>query len=519
MWLKWNVRIGIIIFFLSILGACKDDVIIKEVLVPDTDSTEEAISDSWILNSLQDISAYADESPTNEVTIWLGRNESEHFQIVLRTNGDCPVYPKKNEANENTKYTLRRIAPFRGIYDILIPVESIIYPENKEIRLWATYQTNPNSKPGVYEDTLYFKSMQQVYPVYVHINVKDVSLPVQSSFPAVFGIDPDNLPMAKGIPEESKIMIRKEVSDLLLNYRISPYFCSWISATNRIEVNSSPFPPGDVRMLDYLKDPRFNLIALPYRRLTDTQLRTMLEEIRNSGLIEKCYFYFTDEVRNIAGYNEIKTISSKIHGYAPEAKILITFNQGPDDKSQQADYMQVFDVLQGYVDIFCTGVTVMNNQEEVAAQIKAKLQNNEEWWTYVCLNNVPGMTFKSSSVASRAVMWRSWKEQADGSLFWVVNAFQTFSPLTQQYSLPPGDGILVYPGDPVKSPVSCVSIRLERWRDGAEDYELLRMIEQKSGREQALSLLNTVYQSPLLYTAHPEDVIEFKKAMLELLSQ
>ena len=154
MWLKWNVRIGIIIFFLSILGACKDDVIIKEVLVPDTDSTEEAISDSWILNSLQDISAYADESPTNEVTIWLGRNESEHFQIVLRTNGDCPVYPKKNEANENTKYTLRRIAPFRGIYDILIPVESIIYPENKEIRLWATYQTNHNSKQGVYEDTL-----------------------------------------------------------------------------------------------------------------------------------------------------------------------------------------------------------------------------------------------------------------------------------------------------------------------------------------------------------------------------
>lgn len=516
--LKLSVYAVLLSLFILLFSGCQDDEAIPEVPVPQPETPDSLFTNSWILNSLQDVANYSKEIPANEVSLFLSKNEAEHFQLVLRTKADCPVYMPNSKNNANISSQLRRIALFQGYNDILIPTGSKLYPENNEIKLWITYQSKPKAAAGTYEDTLYFKSMDQTYPIYVHLTIQDVTLPITPTFPATFGIEADNFPMAKGISEEAKNQIRKEVADLLLSYRISPYFCSWISNTNRIEVSSSPFPVGDARMLDYLKDPRFSMIALPYRRLTDTQLRTMLMDIQNNGLINKSYFYPTDEVRNIAGYNELKTIATKIHGYAPEAKLLTTFNQGPDDNSQKANFMKVFDYLHGYADIFCTGVTVMKSPED-ADLIRNQLRNDEEWWTYVCLNNVPGMTFKSSPVASRAVMWRSWKEQTQGSLFWVVNGFETFSPLTQRYSLPLGDGILVYPGDPLQSDVSCVSIRLERWRDGAEDYELLRMMEDRIGRSQTIALLNSVYLSPMIYTDETEAVFSFKKSLLDGLSE
>ena len=112
-------------------------------------------------------------------------------------------------------------------------------------------------------------------------------------------------------------------------------------------------------------------------------------------------------------------------------------------------------------------------------------------------------------------MWRNWKEQTTGFLYWVVNSFGSMSPLKPRPTLPEGDGILVYPGEPFGSDKPCVSIRLERWRDGAEDYEMLVLYAKKLGRTAAENLLANVYKNPTQYTDKIQYVEALKKNLIE----
>lgn len=80
--------------------------------------------------------------------------------------------------------------------------------------------------------------------------------------------------------------------------------------------------------------------------------------------------------------------------------------------------------------------------------------------------------------------------------------------------MPHGDGILIYPGDifGVQGPVA--SARLERWRDGAEEMELLYLLEQRKGREVAEHVLAKVYYSPLDYMEMTDSIPSFRKELI-----
>ena len=72
--------------------------------------------------------------------------------------------------------------------------------------------------------------------------------------------------------------------------------------------------------------------------------------------------------------------------------------------------------------------------------------------------------------------------------------------------------ILVFPGEEFGMDNELVvSARLERWRDGVEDYELLKQLEVQKGRDVALKLVLLVHKSPLGQTRTAQDVVKFKK--------
>ncbi|GJN32893.1 hypothetical protein PR202_gb21435 [Eleusine coracana subsp. coracana] len=78
--------------------------------------------------------------------------------------------------------------------------------------------------------------------------------------------------------------------------------------------------------------------------------------------------------------------------------------------------------------------------------------------------------------------------------------------------LPPGDGVLFYPGEVFSSshePVA--STRLERILSGMQDIEYLKLYSARYGRDEALALLEKtgVYLAPDRYTLDhgPVDVM------------
>ena len=88
-------------------------------------------------------------------------------------------------------------------------------------------------------------------------------------------------------------------------------------------------------------------------------------------------------------------------------------------------------------------------------------------------------------------------------------------PLKSPSNLPEGDGELVYPGVKYGVETPCASIRLERWLDGAEDYELLSLYQQKHGRAEAESILSHVYTNSYTFESDPVKINEFKVRLIE----
>ena len=283
----------------------------------------------------------------------------------------------------------------------------------------------------------------------------------------------------------------------------------------KTECFSSPYSWDDNKSWDYLKDPRFAAIALPYHGLSDGELGDMLSRAEAEGLLDKAYFYIWDEPTKVDEYRQIHEIADRLHGYAPEARVLTSFYCGPVDGDRAGDFFATFDLLDGATSIFCTSTWALEDSEARSEMCRKKLRDGQEWWSYVCMSLTPGLAQNSTGIPNRVCMWRNWKEQNTGFLYWVVNSFSSMSPLKSRSDLPEGDGILVYPGEPFGVEEPCVSIRLERWRDGAEVYELLKMYEEKNGREAAESLLSNVYKAPQNYTDNIKYVGALKDNLIE----
>ena len=451
---------------------------------------------------------------TEEVTVVMAKNETEHYQLVLSTEDNTPLTVEREGNPDQLAFQCRTVASFSGMEDFLVPIKEEIVPEKNKVKAWLSFTSNSNTKPGTYAETIHFKNAVSTYSVKVSVKVMDVTLPLTPSIPAVFGINPDNL-LLSGLSQKEKEQARKEISDLLLNYRISPYFCTWLSGTMMLECSSAPFDVKEESFWDYIRDARFSAVALPSANLSDEDLNAMLARAEKEGVLDKAFFYIWDEPTLTSQYSQIQEKADRIHKYAPGARVLTTFYCGPQDGERKGELLGVWDELEKATDIFCTGVWSLSGNENISAQCLAKSGENKQWWCYVCMSDKPGLAFNSVGIPNRAVMWREWKERSQGFLYWVVNAFSSMDPLMVRKELPEGDGVLLVPGQYFGVSTPCVSTRLEYWRDGAEDYELLRNYEKVLGRSSAEKMLQNVYKDPQNYTDTRKYVEAFHKHLIE----
>lgn len=128
--------------------------------------------------------------------------------------------------------------------------------------------------------------------------------------------------------------------------------------------------------------------------------------------------------------------------------------------------------------------------------------NDGEMWTYTCLQpNSPYPTFHTDDylLTSRLLGWMMYNYDIVGSLYWnaalyarrdlTVDEFEDlpiweyYSGVANRYPSANGDGYLLYPGRPygIDGPVG--TIRLQSFRDGMEDYELLYALERIYGEK------------------------------------
>ncbi|KAG6434627.1 hypothetical protein SASPL_106265 [Salvia splendens] len=344
----------------------------------------------------------------------------------------------------------------------------------------------------------------------------------------------------------------------LLQYKISPYFCRWREGM-RVLTYTCPWPADHPKSDEYLSNPRLAAYAVPDSPVVscgDTAknfLQREVELLRTKNHWRKAYFYLWDEPLNLEHYEAIRNMASEIQAYAPDARIMTTYycaelhyciscstllyyeaavnccsqnlipwmpyfnlEGGPSDAPLASNnfesFLKVPEFLRPHNQIYCTSEWVIGNREDLAKDIIAEIQpeNGEEWWTYVCMGPAdphPNWHLGMRGTQHRAVMWRVWKEGGTGFLYWGANCYEKASVPSAEIKfrrgLPPGDGVLYYPGQVFSSSAEPVaSLRLERLLSGLQDIEYLKLYSSRFGREEGLQLLEKtgMYLGPERYT-------------------
>jgi hypothetical protein len=176
--------------------------------------------------------------------------------------------------------------------------------------------------------------------------------------------------------------------------------------------------------------------------------------------------------------------------------------------------------LAGSVDIWCPQVQHYQHDRE---RFEAMRALGDRVWFYTCcfpggpwLNRLLDMELLRPALLG----WAAALFRLDGFLHWGLNHYQPQQDPFEMSAipnwgggtncLPPGDTHVVYPGE--GEPWS--SVRFEAQREGLEDLELLRRLQQERPR-QAASLVRSVIRG---FDDYTKDIARFRAARRKLLA-
>lgn len=445
-------------------------LVVSWLLLGSGQLVKEASDNVWVLPCTELLENYQDFPAKEWNEVVLGKGETEHLQVVLNT------IPKEkitisSSIPEAFNVHYRMLTDIDGYKDALVPFVSTIQATGSTSVVWLTFETPRNSQPGTYEYTVSIKTLRNSINLKFKVRVADYEIPLTPSIPSEFCIDIDNLP-DNGSDEQKELW-----NEFLLSRRIDPYYGKLIDRnTWRWDNCFSPWPWDDPRSRKLLQDKRFCRFALPCM-LEDDELLRMCNDMEEKGYFDRCYFYIWDEPKTPEHYEQIAKESAHILSLKPNAKMLVPISSFLVEGEHKWDYDYTFDFLTKYVKIFPIAAEQYNCENSGAEKFRKLVEPRAEWWTYVCCGPTgvqPNFLFAQTPFHNRAIMWRVWKEQETGFLYWGVNRYR-LNPFAFDTSLNAvGDGGLVFPGDlfNIKEPVA--SARLERWKEGQEDYELLK---------------------------------------------
>ncbi|KAH9758643.1 DUF4091 domain-containing protein [Citrus sinensis] len=483
----------------------------------------------WCMPSTANVGPQEMPRPLEPINLLAARNERESVQIALR--------PKVSWSSSSTagvvqvqcsdlcsasgdrlvvgqSLMLRRVVPMLGVPDALVPLDLPVC----QISLIPGLSSQCLGKGEKHRLFMELRNcLDNVEPIEgkpLHEVISDTVIEDR------FGVRHGSDEWYEALDQHFK---------WLLQYRISPFFCRW-GESMRVLTYTCPWPADHPKSDEYFSDPRLAAYAVPYSPVLSNDgakdyVRKEIELLRKKAHWKKAYFYLWDEPLNMEHYSSVRNMASELRAYAPDARVLTTYYCGPSDAplgpTPFESFVKVPKFLRPHTQIYCTSEWVLGNREDLVKDIVTELQpeNGEEWWTYVCMGPSdphPNWHLGMRGSQHRAVMWRVWKEGGTGFLYWGANCYEKATVPSAEIrfrrGLPPGDGVLFYPGEVFSSsrqPVA--SLRLERILSGLQDIEYLNLYASRYGRDEGLALLEKTgtYQGPERYTIEhlPIDVM------------
>ena len=435
---------------------------------------------------------------------------------------------------------------------------------------WVLVHVPRDARAGTYQGMVRFQSAEWVVQVPLQLLVYDFAIPPFSSVRSGFGFSPGLLRQYHHLESREEL---DEVTDLYFqsfrDHRISPYDPTVLHPI-RFELDDTytfDFSDFDQAGERYFDEFGFNGLLLhlqgmgggtfhsrhkgkignyeqgtpEHERLFRDYAAALERHLREKGWLDKAYVYWFDEP-DPKDYEFVVEGMEMIKRNAPGLKRFLTEQPEPE--------------LLGHVDIWCA---ILDQYDPEKAKERQAL--GEEFWWYVCTGPkqpYPGLFIDHPAVDMRIWLWMTYRYNVQGCLVWQSNYWTSnaaFPPPQLQdpwsdpmsyvsgYDNPPGyvgywgngDGRFLYPpknwSDGQKricGPVD--SIRWEMLREGFEDYEYFKLVENalKDGsltdaqRERARELLQipeSIITSMTEYTKDPVPLYEWRDALARFLEE
>jgi len=206
------------------------------------------------------------------------------------------------------------------------------------------------------------------------------------------------------------------------------------------------YGPGDVR-------------SEPGEQVLPHLLRALEAHLREKGWLEKTVVHVADEPTE-DGIEEWRRVSRLVKEHAPGLRRI--------DAVETTGFG-------GDLEIW---VPTLHHYDQWMEEYEAARRQGAVLWFYTCLNpqgRYPNRFIDFPLLKTRILHWINYAYDLKGFLHWGYNWWHgdPFKELNPQ--LPPGDTHIVYPGK--RGPLP--SLRLEAMRDGLEDYELFKLLEDE----------------------------------------
>jgi hypothetical protein len=464
--------------------------------------------------------------PRDRIEVFGIRNELVSAQCVVRArqdvknltvsigplklkNGDASLPPDCTTWNfvgsiaidENTpkyhKSDLLRAAPAR-FPDYLSDATRTAVDANQYKAVYLTIRIPPDAQPGDYEGTVSFHSDQGDAALPLTLTVHPLTLPDErhlmvtewfttSQFAKFHGVAPsdsdafhemlgvyarnmaDHRQNVFQVPLTLVASTRRSDGTLVFDFSRFDRWAEVFWSTGRMDLLETGFvarfQPGgwssrEIVLRDFsVRDEAKNgSVTMPGREFLPVFLPALERHLSERGWLEKTVFHIADEPsnHNIMSWREI---SDLIHTWGPNLRRI--------DAIETPHCLDRLEIWVPKLDHYATWQDAYTN---------AQRKGYEMWFYTVGIfqaGSLPNKTVDVPLIQSRTMHWFNYRFGLTGYLHWGFNRW-TDDPF-ESPGQHRGDGWHVYP----KSGGLLNSLRWEQMRNGIQDYEYLRLLEDK----------------------------------------
>ncbi len=260
---------------------------------------------------------------------------------------------------------------------------------------------------------------------------------------------------------------------------------------------------------------------------TADRYQAWAEHFRAQGWLERTYDYTCDEPPQTCAWTDIPTRAALVHGADPELRTLVTTNI---DEAKAHGVDDDIDILVPVVNhIHGRSGTYAGDQRAKYDAFLASGPRKTLWWYQSCMSHGcggiggpstagwPSFMVDATGVQNRAMQWLTYSYDISGELYYetlleLPNAWNSVYAFGGN-----GDGTLLYPGRPDiiggTSHIPVASYRLKMIREGMEDYEYLKRLDDLGEGEFARAVVKSVFPNPYS-TRQPVEKLKEARTLL-----